>query len=180
MTSCRRVPLLMRWMMYSRTFASRSVWLELPKNIRLRNGSRVGSSPMGTRILLFSVSRVWWLLCSEQSGSPLQPENAQEGSVLTGGHERRPASDARGAECFLPPIVCEQPSDHRPEAESKEERGQEASVHRLSTAVLCFLTGHGEVVAVQRKLVPVRPLAHLGPIRLRKGTGDFRPCRTPE
>jgi hypothetical protein len=32
--------------------------LELPKNILLSNGSRVGSSPMGTRTLLFSVSRV--------------------------------------------------------------------------------------------------------------------------
>src|SRR5215208_6199412 len=126
MTSCRRDPLLMRWMMYSRTFSSRSVWLELPKNILLSNGSRVGSSPMGTRTLLFSVSRVWWLLCSGGSGSLLQPENAQEGSDLTGSHERRPASDARGVECFSPPIVCEQQSDHGTEAESKEERGQEA------------------------------------------------------
>src|SRR5215208_4610934 len=180
MTSCRRVPLLIRWMMYSRTFASRSVWLELPKNILLSNGSRVGSSPMGTRTLLFSVSRVWWLLCSGRSGSLLQPKNAQEGSVLTGSHERRLASDARGAECFFPPTVREQPSDHGPEAESKEERGQEASVHRPSSAVLCFLTGHGEVASVQRKFVPVRPLTHLGPIRFRKGAGDFGPGRTPE
>src|SRR5215207_7469276 len=180
MTSCRRVPLLIRWMMYSRTFASRSVWLELPKIILLSNGSRVGSSPMGTRTLLFSVSRVWWLLCSGRSGSLLQPENAQEGSVLTGGHERRPASDARGAECFLSPTVREQPSDHGPEAASKEERGQEASVHRPSIAVLCFLAVHSEDGSVQRKLVPVRPLAHLGPICLRKGTGGVGPCRTPE
>src|SRR5919112_3856756 len=180
MTSCRRVPLLMRWMMYSRTFSSRSVWVELPKNILLRNGSRVGSSPMGTRTLLFSVSRVWWLLCSGRSGSLLQPENTQEGSVLTGGHERRPASDSRGAECFLPPIVREQPSDHGPEAANKEERGQEASVHRPSSAVLCFLPGYGDVASVERKLIPVRPLAHLGPIRLRKGGGDFGPGRTPE
>src|SRR5215211_4403460 len=170
----------MRWMMYSRTFSSRSVWLELPKNILLSNGSRVGSSPMGTRTLLFSVSRVWWLLCSGGSGSLLQPKNAQEGSVLTGSHERRPASDARGEECLMSPTVCEQPSDHGPEAESKEERGQEASVHRPSTAVLCFLAVHGKDGSVQRKLVPVRPLAHLGPIRLRKGAGDFGPCRTPE
>src|SRR5215208_7380679 len=126
----------MRWMMYSRTFSSRSVWLELPKNILLSNGSRVGSSPMGTRTLLFSVSRVWWLLCSGRSGSLLQAENAQEGSVRTGGHERRPASDARGEEYLLSPIVCAQPTDHGPEAERKEERGQEASVHRPSTAVL--------------------------------------------
>src|SRR5215212_2544337 len=170
----------MRWMMYSRTFSSRSVWLESPKNILLIIGSRVGSSPMGTRTLLFSVSRLWWLICSGGSESLLQPENAQEASVLTGSHERRPASDARGAECFLPPIVCEQPSDHGPEAESKEERGQEASVHRLSTAVLCFLTGHGEVASVQRKHVSVRTFAHLGPVRLRKGAGDFGPGRTPE
>ena len=80
----------------------------------------------------------------------------------------------------MPPIVREQPSDHGPEAANKEERGQEASVHRPSSAVLCFLTGYGELVAVQRKLVPVRPLAHLGPIRLRKGAGDFGTCRTPE
>src|SRR5918994_542871 len=125
----------MRWMMYSRTFSSRSVWLESPKNILLRNDSRVCSSPMGTRTLLFSVSRVWWLLCSGRSRSLLQPENAQEGSVLTGSHERQPASDARGAECFLPPTVREQPSDHRPEAASEEERGQEASVDRPSSAV---------------------------------------------
>src|SRR5215217_1163467 len=181
MTSCRRVPLLMRWMMYSRTFSSRSVWLELPKNILLRIGSRVGSSPMGTKTLLFSVSRVWWLLCSGGSGSLLQPENAQERSVLTGGHERRTASDAQGAECLLSPIVRQQPSDHGPEAVSKEEeRGQEASVHRPSTGVVCFLTGHGEVASVDRKLVSVGPLAHLGPIRLRKGAGDFGPGRTPE
>ena len=80
----------------------------------------------------------------------------------------------------MPPIVCEQPSDHGPEAESKEERGQEVSVHRPSSAVLCVLTGHGEVASVERKLVSVRPLAHLGPIRLRKGVGDFGPGRTPE
>src|SRR5829696_7302910 len=133
MTSCRRDPLLMRWMMYSRTFSSRSVWL---------------------------------ILCSGGSGSLLQPENAQERSVLTGGHERRPASDARGAECLLSPIVRQQPPDHGPEAVSKEERGQEASVYRPFSAVLCFLA--------------VRPLAHLGPIRLRKGVGDFGPGRTPE
>jgi hypothetical protein len=80
----------------------------------------------------------------------------------------------------MSPIVCEQPSDHGPEAESKEERGQEASVHRPSTAVLCFFPGYGEVASVERKHVSVRPLAHLRPIRLRKGAGDFGPGRTPE
>jgi hypothetical protein len=109
-----------------------------------------------------------------------RPHRRKVLSVPTGGHERRTASDCRGAECFLPPTVREQPSDHRVEAESKEERTQEASVHWPFTAVLYFLTGHGEVASVERKLVSVRPLAHPGPIRLPKGAGDFGPCRTPE
>src|SRR5918994_2938015 len=111
MTSCRGVSSFMRWMMYWRTFSSRSARAELPKNHFLRSGSRVGSSSLGTWTLLSSVFRVWWLLRSERTErrTLLQPEHAQRGWVLTR-DEQQTEGDPRGAEGLAFLTVRERPS----------------------------------------------------------------------
>jgi hypothetical protein len=107
--------------------------------------------------------------------SPLEPEHAQEGCILTGGLERRTARDAQKARRRLPPVVRELPSSGRPEKGHEQERGQKDGIHRAFIALLRLPPEHDEMAPARR--VPVHSLAH---VRARRcGGGDLRSTSRP-
>src|SRR5215212_8387787 len=88
------------------------------KSIFLISGSRVGLYSPGTRILLlFRCLRGGDAAPHSRSGIPLQPEHAQEGSILEDAEEPPKPADAQGAKCPSPPTVVEQPYDGCPEGD---------------------------------------------------------------
>ena len=121
------------------------------------------------------MSLVWWRLCPARGVSPLEPEHAQEGCVLTGGLERRTARDAQKARRRLPPVVRELPSSGRPEEGREQERGQKDGIHRAFFALLRLPPEHDELAPA--RLVPVYPLAHVR--ARRRGGGDLGSASRP-
>lgn len=95
--------------------------------------------------------------------SLLEPEHAKEGSVLTGGLERRAAWDTRRR---LPQVTSELPSGGNTEKGREQEHGQEDCVHRAFITLLDVRPEHGELAPARRVSVYT-----LGRMRARRG-GD--------
>src|SRR5215204_311068 len=104
-----------RWGAFSATVATSPAREFFPigclcrlKNIFLLRGSRVGSYSLGTWTLLpFGSFRIGIapLLYVGGAANPLQPEHAQEGSILEGAEER--PTEAHEAKSPVPPAVRE-------------------------------------------------------------------------
>ena len=90
----------MQWMTYRRTFSSRSLGAESPKNVLLYGGSRssrVGSHLLGTRTLLLWVfqSGIAPLLREAKQGDPYSRKTPKKGrsSQIVANDERTPAKE---------------------------------------------------------------------------------------
>jgi len=104
--------------------------------------------------------------------NPLEPEHAQEGSILEGAQQR--PTEANEAKCPLPPTVAEHPYDDRPQGDGEEQQEQEGtqelSIHRM---LIYLLRTNGEVDCLQWVYLPTRPFVHVGRVCPRKGSGNF-------
>src|SRR5215208_5841222 len=71
---------------------------------------------------LWVFSGLGLLLCSTwvERQNPLEPEHAQEGSILEGAEQPPTPIDAQGAKSPLPPTVAEHPYDDRPQGDGEE------------------------------------------------------------